>query len=152
MYTGPLKNLIKPFSRVKDAISFFPSLYSAAIFNLYYPELFDDFCNFMCGLVLIRCVFFTSTILPSSAEGAYLKSRLERILIGGCHDLIFSGHVAYCYGSLLFLRHHHFVPDFLPLYTAVLIGIVSVILRDHYTVDVLVVFPVVWAWEKYMLQ
>jgi len=150
--TGPLRNIVKPFSRVKDFIAFFPSIYTAVLLNLLHPELFDSFCNFMCGLVFIRCLFFTVTILPSSAEGAYSKSRLERIFIGGCHDLIFSGHVSYCYGALLFLQHHNFVPGFLPLYTSVLIAVVSVILRDHYTVDVLVVYPVVWTWQKYMLK
>lgn len=151
--TPGLNNLIKPFSRIKDLASFSSSFYGAFMFNIYRPDLFDDFVNFMCGIITVRCIFFLVTILPTSAAGGYSKSRLERIVVGGCHDLVFSGHVAHYYSAMLFLQHHGFVaPGLFPFWGAVLVGIVSIILRDHYTVDVLVAFPVVWAWRDYMLK
>jgi len=146
------KKMCRKISFIKDIIAFFPSIYGAIVFNLFYPHLFDDFTNFMCGLIIIRCMFFLSTILPTSSSDAHTKGRLERLILGGCHDLIFSGHVAYFYASLLFLQYHSFLTLIPALQSAIMLSTVCIVTRDHYTVDIYVAFLVVNAWKSYILD
>ena len=140
-------------SRIKDIVVYLPTFYAIIVLNLFYPYLFDDFTNFMCGIICIRCLFFSVTILPTSSDNAHTKGKIERFFFGGCHDLIFSGHVAYYYAALLFLQYHGllFRSSLFSLFSTILLSLISIITRDHYTIDILVVFPVVWMWKEYML-
>ena len=61
--TSGIRGIIKPFSRIKDIAAFSSSFYGAAVCTLYSSKLFDSFVNFMCGVVLIRCLFFMVTVL-----------------------------------------------------------------------------------------
>ena len=151
---SPLRPYLKPFSLIKDVLAFIPVSYAAIILHLYRPDLIDLFVDYICGLFLLRCIFFSVTILPTSIEDAHLRSFQKKFFVGGCHDLIFSGHVAHYYASILFLQYSNFLPpsDFLSFWMSSIIGIVSIILRHHYTIDVIVVFPVIWCWSSYMLK
>ena len=91
--------------------------------------------------MLLRAVCFSLTLLPDASQMCE-KSQWS----GACHDLIFSGHIVALTLSSLYLwrfKSWHLVLSL----NAVLASILTVAVRNHYSVDVivsLVVAPAVW--------
>ncbi len=94
--------------------------------------------EFLCKhgiLMMMRGIFFSVTLLPDSSQMCQLSNHL-----GGCFDLIFSGHSTIAFLSTLLLIKHYPVPLFLQNMLHI-INIVTfcmiVLCRNHYTIDVL---------------
>lgn len=107
-------------------------------------------------LLLARCVFMRSTILPSSLCDSETRSPSSP-LGGGCHDMLFSGHVA----TTLFLAYvlhttrtssslskvrHHFLLSY-----CVVGSVFTILTRSHYTADVLLTWVVTYLVVKEVL-
>lgn len=95
-------------------------------------------------LMILRALTFSVTILPSPV----CSRRTKNLSIGGCHDLVFSGHVT----ATLLLAHTVYTHDprygvALTLY-CVLGSLLVVATRAHYTLDVLVAWFAVGAYLK----
>jgi len=136
--------------KVKDIVSYVPPISILLYYAMTDHDRFNEFSTYICGIKLLRCLFFLSTTIPACNRESYRKTRLEKNFTGGCNDLIFSGHVSHFYASLLYLQHYHYfpIPPFLP---SIFLGFIIVILKHHYTIDILVVFPVVWCWYSYYI-
>lgn len=93
----------------------------------------------------IRPFFFLSTTLPDASQIAHLKSGMSRYFVGGIHDLVFSGHISNIYVSIMYLWHMGALTTimwWILVSFNILCAIIAVGSRSHYTVDVLVAFPV----------
>lgn len=146
---SPYRKAITSYCHIKDILSMVPSIWGLLWLNY---NTFSHFVNYMCGLVILRCIFFNMTILPTSSPNVYMKSNLEKYLTGGLYDLFPSGHTLYFYAAARFLCYHNmFIGNFLTELTTLFIGIVSVGSLDHYTIDVLSAIPFVWAYERCFL-
>ena len=148
--TKPLQPYISPLKPLKETMVYIPIIYSVYIFS---GHLLDKFLSFICTIFIIRCLFYSVTLLPQPSHKSRIKSRWKRILYGGLHDIIFSGHVANYYGTLLFLQHHYIIPTTLfPFLSSLFIGLVAITYQDHYTIDILVSYPVIWSLELFILK
>lgn len=88
-----------------------------------------------------RTICFNVTILPDVSQKAHLKSIASMFFTGGISDLIFSGHMAYLYGSCLFLYKERIISQFLFLTSVIfnsIYGFIIVYAKSHYTIDILV--------------
>lgn len=97
--------------------------------------LFAFFC--MHTIVsLLRITTFTSTLLPDASGTCHIRKGKS---IGGCHDLLFSGHTAaFVSVQLIFADAISQTVWPLCLLLIVLMGAAIVAARDHYTQDVIV--------------
>lgn len=107
--------------------------------------------QFLIGFALVfvlKYIMQLVTILPDptlhndeTCDQRYGSNSSIRFLVGYCNDMIFSGHTAVCILIVFALIGH--VPTvatwLLGLYAAS-VGYLSIAVRNHYTIDVLVAF------------
>ena len=104
------------------------------------PVMLDAFLWYMALLELCRCITFNVTLLPDSSQQAERRVWWWRYVVGGIHDLIFSGHVAHFYAPLLFLKRiHKLSTEWFHVSLILLVVLSCQILahRKHYTIDIL---------------
>jgi hypothetical protein len=97
-------------------------------------------------LMFLRGIFFSVTLLPDSSGMCQLSNHL-----GGCFDLIFSGHSTISFLCTLLLCKHY------PLYKEIkwllhannlLTCFLIVVCRNHYTIDVVIsLFMTYFVWN-----
>ena len=89
------------------------------------------------GVILItRAISFSSTLLPDASQQCH-----DSKFIGGCHDLIFSGHIALmtlCVACTLHFFFPHPAVRVVLVLNACLQTFLVAATRNHYTVDVVV--------------
>lgn len=140
--TKPLPDLVhdnvmnmQPYRIVPEILYLVPIVY-LGLLVLYYRHLeaFRFFMTCHANLILCRALSFSGTTLPDPSQMCHVS-----IYVGGCHDLIFSGHVMIM--TLCVLELVHFFPLWritrLYFYISSSISAFMVIsTRNHYTVDV----------------
>lgn len=85
-------------------------------------------------LMLCRAASFVVTLLPDASGQCHSSPYL-----GGCHDLMFSGHVMIMTLAALYVTHYFDVPRCTCIALGVTVFVVSLLIivsRNHYTVDV----------------
>jgi len=102
---------------------------------------FYDYLMYMLTLQTLRCVCFNVTILPDASQRAHLKPYWKRYLFGGVYDLVFSGHLAYCYAPALFLYRRGVLSAFAwhSIWMLFVVSSLQILAtRSHYTIDLIV--------------
>lgn len=89
----------------------------------------------LCKLMIWRACLSAVTVLPPSDPSCSVEGDALFWLHGGCHDKIFSGHIAYATYIARVIGDAH--PRYRPLiYVAVFLnGVWMIATRAHYTVD-----------------
>ena len=108
--------------------------YYTAIF--WHTQCLSDFFLKHGSLMFLRGILFSVTLLPDSSRMCHLTNHL-----GGCFDLMFSGHSTITLLSTLLLAKHFPISNFLKhsLFLNVFLTSVLIILcRNHYTIDVII--------------
>jgi hypothetical protein len=108
--------------------------YYTAIF--WHTQCLSDFFLKHGSLMFLRGILFSVTLLPDSSRMCHLTNHL-----GGCFDLMFSGHSTITLLSTLLLAKHFPISKFLKhsLFLNVFLTSVLIILcRNHYTIDVII--------------
>lgn len=107
-------------------------------------EFFADYLSIWLPIMSIRSITNMVTVLPSSRPGCDKR----HLILGYCNDKIFSGHTVTVFLCALMLIKHGIVTDGAAKCTvllgSVLFGFFIVLVRDHYTVDVLLSFVITW--------
>jgi len=120
-----------------------------------YCDLLCEFVGLHAGLLLLRCLTVSSTLLPSPMVGCATRDAVSRMdfsssppllvplsgtLTAWCHDLMYSGHtVVYALASLFIFDLHTVRAVAGAVLLIAVIGILCLLVaRLHYTVDVLV--------------
>jgi hypothetical protein len=87
-------------------------------------------------LLLLRCIFFSVTLLPDSSQMCSISTH-----IGSCFDLIFSGHSTIMYLCLYIINDYFYISRFV-YFTLHLLNLITclfiIICRNHYTIDVII--------------
>lgn len=95
-------------------------------------------------LFFIRSILTSSTILPScNAEKCTNYNGLYKYILGYCNDKIFSGHVSVCLVLVHIMKRFDIINDYMYIFfilLTVLISIAIIMVRWHYTVDVLLAY------------
>lgn len=95
-------------------------------------KLLVEFVSYSVIIFSLRSLFTNSTILPRHKSCKY-----NTISLGGCHDHIFSGHTASVFlATLMYYKYNMFGIN--QLVVANIVNMITILLvRYHYTVDVL---------------
>lgn len=90
------------------------------------------------ALLLCRVLCFSSTLLPLTNTNH--DSKPLWFLLGGKHDLLFSGHASFMWLSTLMLKDLNINTNLYITYVllSILVSFGIVVSRNHYTIDVLV--------------
>ena len=156
--TPPLYDLLQdslpnlqPYRAIPEFLHVIPVIFLVIYIFLFRKSNSLCFKEFLCKhgiLMLMRGIFFSVTLLPDSSQMCQLSNHL-----GGCFDLIFSGHSMIAFLSSLLLQKHYPIPLFLR-YMLHINNIVTftmiVLCRNHYTIDVLL--SIVMTYFVYKLE
>lgn len=117
------------------------------IISLVLPFLFgkqvrDAYFNYIPVVFLIRYLFTSLTILPKDKKCDDEKFNIWNLIIGHCYDKIFSGHFAIVNLTLMILLHYGQVDLWWAIIGNLIFGVMIIMLRYHYTVDLFVAFLV----------
>jgi hypothetical protein len=117
------------------------------------PDLYFDFASLLIIVNIIRDITINLTILPKDKECSIdSRSSIYQTLVGGCYDKIFSGHFAFVFILSLLYSSYNVVTN-VPLLIIwnVINAIVILLIRSHYTIDIVVSFFVCLAvFNEYM--
>lgn len=107
---------------------------------------------FLAVIFGVKEIFGCVTILPDSSKCCETKNPLK--IMGSCGSLIFSGHVASMLAVTYVLSLHIKEKWAILLYVqTVIYGIIIVLVRNHYAIDVLVSFVVVdMLWTRVFMK
>jgi PAP2 superfamily C-terminal len=145
--TPPLRDLLheflpnmQQFRIVPEIGHVIPVLYLLGLLLYHFDQRsLDTFRLFLYihgTLMVIRALSFAVTILPDSSQQCHTS-----LFLGGCHDLIFSGHVMITLLSSLLAQKFFHIPLFMLIFmvfNVVFVSFMVVVVRNHYTVDVLI--------------
>lgn len=144
-----LHTRIPSLIRYERLVDIVPFLLLVAVLYLYIYDnleqnLIRDAIVYYSILMIIRALVYSVTIIPSPM----CSKRRKNTAIGGCHDLIYSGHTVATLILAYSLYQHN--PDYLgALMVYCILGSLFIIAtRSHYTVDVLISYVVVYAFLK----
>lgn len=97
---------------------------------------FKDYLSYYIVIILIRCVFINSTILPKTKH-CHVKSYID--MSNSCYDKIFSGHFTTLFLATLIFYKYSIITN---VYVLIIMNVVNALLilmtRSHYTVDIMV--------------
>lgn len=99
----------------------------------------DALCHFLSNhaiLMLLRSIFFSSTLLPDSSKMCAVSTH-----IGSCFDLIFSGHTTIMYLCTFIINQYFYISRtvyFLFHLNNFITSLLIISCRNHYTIDVLI--------------
>ena len=99
-----------------------------------FKENDPKFAHALAVCIFIRMITMYSTILPKSIQSC----KSNGLLIGGCHDKVFSGQMATAILSSMCIIKYH--PEYknLLIMINIILGVLIIGSRDHYTIDVIV--------------
>ena len=151
-YSAPLydvlHNTLPDMSRFDQIIDYLPIVLGIIILHLAiikHPKFnMYRLIQLVSFMLILRIMTSAFTVLPSPI----CTNSKTACAIGGCHDCIFSGHTAM---TLIFAYTiQHCYPELkIPLLIYTLFGSLLIIgTRNHYTVDVIVAWIVVYALIK----
>ncbi len=115
-------------------------------------DLMQQFFICLAMIFVLKYIMQLVTILPDptvhndqTCDQRYASNSYIRFLVGYCNDMIFSGHTAVCILTV-FALVGHVSPLVLWLLTgyAASVGYLSIAVKNHYTIDVLVAFLAVY--------
>jgi hypothetical protein len=98
-------------------------------------------------LMLIRCIFFSVTLLPDSSEMCAFSTH-----IGSCFDLIFSGHSTIMYLCTYIINDYFYISRTVYSFfhiNNILTCVLIITCRNHYTIDVLISIILTYLIYKY---
>jgi len=132
--------------KYEKAVDFIPYLLALVVLYMYIydglnEQLINDLMLNYAILMILRVITFSITILPSPI----CSKRSHPLAMGGCRDMIFSGHVT----SMLLLAYTLYKHN--PQYETALIlyctigSLLIIATRSHYTIDVIVAYIAVYA-------
>lgn len=132
----------------------FVSILVIAVFISYYkdPKLIT-FLLMAMTIFLMKYVIQILTILPDPTVNLSCKTRhnfIFKIIFGNCNDMMFSGHTAISILCLIFLMEKFKgIIIYLYMFLVMAIAILSIAVRNHYTIDVVMAFFVVYfVWHE----
>lgn len=145
---NPNKNYSKKIKIIKELL--FCSIAIFFVGGIIYQKNIDllfEYIYYWSLIMLIKSLFFSVTILPDSSQRCKPDKKFPTGS-GNCHDLIFSGHVATAMTAVILLKQYNVYPPIIItiLNCMILLGsLLTIYLRDHYTIDILVA-PLVVSW------
>jgi len=101
-----------------------------------YNHVFEGL-SFMLYINLLRCVFYSCTILPDCSQKCKFAPSSFR---GSCNDLVFSGHVAILLAVIMLLVNYKYIGGYSITFISVIFAGISfhtIASCNHYTIDVL---------------
>lgn len=102
-------------------------------------SLTAEYTTSLLVIQLLRSIFIHSTILPKSKECNTREYTFYNIIFGHCYDKIFSGHLSTSIITGIFLYLSGIVQTpFIPVVYNIIIGLLLLLNRAHYSVDLLV--------------
>jgi hypothetical protein len=110
---------------------------------LMFPQITNEFLQYFLPIVVFRDITTNSTILPKYSECNDDKFSFHYLMEGHCHDKIFSGHYVWCTLITQILYNQHIVTS-IPLLVMYqfLVALLILLVRDHYTIDIIMGFYV----------
>lgn len=143
----------KPSERVNNTLETMINICILAmlVYALTLPrEIGTRFMLLLSITLVARCIFISLTYLPKLNMKSCVKKPYEKYIGGGCHDKIFSGHVA----LLLLLLWTIYMGNQKPKWArtsfpivAIIFSFIPIVTRNHYTIDV----AVSWLWVTLLL-
>lgn len=138
---------IKKLSILSDIFALIIAMY---LFYNYLQNKLDKndtklFIEYVIILIIIKIVLSSVTILPDASQNCIknIKNKFNLIFLGGCHDLIFSLHMAMCLLFLYFLKKNSIINVQTCLFISIIQGLLIILSHNHYTIDVLLAYIVV---------
>ncbi len=133
---------------------FFVSILVIAVFILYYKDTkLTTFILMAMTIFLMKYIIQILTILPDPTVNLSCKTRhnfIFKFIFGNCNDMMFSGHTAISILCLIFLMEKiKGIMIYLYIFLVVFVAILSIAVRNHYTIDVVMAFFVVYfVWHE----
>lgn len=116
-------------------------------------NMYFDFIALLLIVNILRDITINLTILPKNKEcNLNERSEIYKSVLGACYDKIFSGHTAFVYLLTLLYYSYSVITNVPILILWNIFNAVSIlIIRSHYTIDVVVSFLVCYAvFTEYM--
>lgn len=101
----------------------------------YKMEMVQEYIGLWMAIFLIRIVTTCSTILPK-----YKKCSEDCVIFGGCYDKLFSGHFSSVLLATLIYMDNKLITFPVALSMNILNAISILLVRSHYTVDIIMAF------------
>ena len=129
--------LLQKTTTYRKIIALIPLLYTMFLTITLNNDLFFEFVRYINGIILIKCLFSITTIVPNVA---FMNPTL-----------------VHYYAPLLFLQHYNLIwattyTNSFILYSSIFLGFLSVISRKNYTISLFTSFPVIYTWKQYILK
>lgn len=108
-------------------------------------NIFIEYIFYMFTIFFIRCIFNLATILPKTDYCKNTDDDNFHILShfhGHCYDFIFSGHFSSFFLFTLILYNHFNHNIYLLVFSNILYALIILLIRAHYTTDILVAFVI----------
>ena len=121
---------------INDTIPIGLTLY--LLYKLIYYKKWIEYYRYIFMLSIMyfmRAILFSATVLPDSSKRCNPDN-----LLGGCNDLIFSGHTGLTVITLMFLYYNFYKSNTfiaISILTIFILSFVILVKRAHYTVDIL---------------
>lgn len=109
---------------------------------LFGKEIRNEYFNYIPIVFLIRYLFTSLTILPKDKKCNDQEFSFMNLIVGHCYDKIFSGHFAIVNLTLLILLNYGKIQLFQATLGNLVFGVMILMLRHHYTIDLFVAFLV----------
>jgi len=131
------------FANLLNVVCYVTTL--SVVLGGYKAHWWPIFITYMSVLEMFRCVMFNVTLLPDASQYAHQKPGWKRVLTGGVHDLIPSGHILHFYSPLWFLYRQSVLTKMqywggVSIVAACMYHILRS--RHHYTIDLIVAIAV----------
>jgi hypothetical protein len=153
--TPDLRSYDKKIQILYEIISVIPI--GILLYNIYHTKDYNILQAFFIVyfiLLLLKCTFYSMTILPDPSNECKYESSLTlsnlfgNLFTGRCKDLMFSGHFTLVYLSWAFIQHFYWNKSNNAVWTAIPYAHIATLvymmlgLRRHYTIDVVVAFVI----------
>jgi sphingomyelin synthase-related protein 1 len=121
------------------------------IYSLIYSSDYSilyKFSGLWITIMIIRMFTINLTVLP---KNKYCKINETNLLRGGCYDKIFSGHYASSFLMTILLKEYSVINNLVFFLINFFNGIVIILSRNHYTVDIVVsIIVVLFIYTNYL--